>query len=118
MTAKVHRISSDTMMLFGKYKGQAVSEILTKDVGYFYWLTCAGAATLDEDILALVQEWVRINPAVATKTRHAAEKFARERDEKSGPPTVKKDNDPTPYVPPAPMSKAIEAQYATNWGSW
>lgn len=111
-------IYSDVILSFGKYKGKEVAEVLLNDAGYFYWLQCAGAASLAPDVAEVVAAWCDLNPSEAKKVKHSAEKKKRDDADKpewKSPVSSAVAAATRSVTPELPTPPKVEN---ANWGCW
>ena len=111
----------DAMLASGKYKGQAVEDVLHRDPGYFLWCEVAGAVKLSPEVKSVVTAWAQANPDDAKRTRKSAEKRVSESKSRGETITPISSAAPGSFVkgeaPPAPKREAVSIDHA-EWGTW
>lgn len=103
-------IYHDAILAFGKYKGQAVADIMRTNPGYFAWLEETGNYALDGEVAHCVEVWEQMNPGEAKKTRYAGQHAKKTRLSKEEDESVTGDKTPKAAFTP----KAVNE----NWGCW
>lgn len=97
----------DTLMPFGKHKGEPCSEIAAKFPDYMVWLVAADMADLDEKLSEKVNAWTTSNPREASKAISSGMKARRDKTTTATKSTVTNT-----------AQKSVAIQRPENWGGW